>query len=60
MRRAVLDVAEDLEDVDLALGPALVLVDVGEHVLDLGQRRLERRGVGVVAARAARVLKTEC
>ena len=36
----VLDLRVDVEDVDLALGPPLLLVEVSHHLLDLGQSSL--------------------
>ena len=48
MRRAVLDVAEYFEDMHLPLRLPLVLVDVGEHLLDLPERGLEGGRVGVL------------
>ena len=53
----VLDLRVDVEDVDLSLGPPLLLVEVRHYLLDLGQRLLQLLAVLVRGVSPLRVLQ---
>ena len=53
----VLDLRVDVEDVNLALCPPLLLVEVRHHLLDLGQRLLQLLAVLVRGVSPLRVLQ---